>query len=306
MRQFPSAYLLCRPASFSFNSTEIEDVQTISKLALEEFDAMVALLLQQEVSLVLVNDTDPPKKPDAVFPNNWFSTHTDGHIIIYPMEAPNRRFEVRFDVLDAIAGKYNLQRRIDLQPMADENKFLEGTGSLVFDHVNKKCFASISSRTHPELVHHICKILGYQPVIFTSYNKEGKLIYHTNVVLSIGKKFAIICDEVIPEREKVLHEITESGLEIISISINEMQCFGANLLQIKNRKEKDFIVLSETALNGFRPEILIQLNKYGKLLPVAIPTIEKVGGGSARCMIAEVFSCSSSNEGIILTENSPN
>ena len=257
--------------------------------SMAEFDAMVSLLLQHEVSLVLVNDTPHPFKPDAVFPNNWFSTHSDGHLIIYPMAAQNRRTEVRFDVLEAISDKYTLLKRIDLQHKANENKFLEGTGSLVFDHENKKCFASVSSRTNSNLVEEVCRLLGYKSVIFSSYNAAGKLIYHTNMVLSIGNKFAVVCDDVIVERDYVLNELLDSKLEIIKITVEEMLSFGANMLQLHNRKEQQLIMLSEAALKVFRPEILTWLNNYGKLLPVSIPTIEKVGGGSARCMVAEIF-----------------
>ena len=299
MSIFPSAYLMCRPSAFGFNSQTGSSnafqqplpslEKDVNVLAQQEFDNMAAALLRRNINLVLVQDTLSPVKPDAVFPNNWFSAHGDGSLIVYPMEAENRRTEVREDVLYQLEKKYGLNRRLDLRSSFSENKFLEGTGSMVFDHINRKCFASISSRTHPDLIQRVCSFLDYRPVIFNALHGNGSAVYHTNVILSISDTFAIFCADAVPEFELVLNELKEGGREMVLISKFEMENFAGNVLQVVNRLGEKILVMSKTAYTAFSATNKAKLDSLIEILSVEIPTIERVGGGSARCMLAELF-----------------
>lgn len=292
--QYASSILMVRPARFGFNSqTAVSNTfqnkpgnlspQAILAQARGEFDRFVMGLKAQKIEVVVVEDTDIPEKPDAVFPNNWVSFHPDGRVILYPMAVENRRLERRPDIIDMLKNQFDIRQVIDLSPEEGPGKILEGTGSIVFDHVNRIAYACLSPRTNRELLESVCQLLGYRPVVFHATDAQGVAIYHTNVMMSIGKGFAVVCQESITDGLKL------SGLEIIDVSLSQMNQFACNVLQVANQDGQPFLVMSQTAESAFTPEQKRRLSQYAELLPVAIPTIETIGGGSARCMMAEIF-----------------
>jgi hypothetical protein len=303
MQQSTSNILLVRPSNFIFNAeTAISnsfqnhltnhDVASVSKKALDEFENFAAMLQEKGITVFIINDTEFPQKPDAIFPNNWVSFHADGTIILYPMHAPNRRNERRNDIIDEIKEKFTVNNVIDLSGHEKENKFLEGTGSIIFDHINKLAYACLSPRTDEGLFVEVCKLLNYTPICFHAYDKNGKEIYHTNVMMCIAENFAVICLESISnedEKKAVIKSFTETRHQIIDISLEQVNHFAGNMLALKTRHNKDILVLSQSAfdiLTGIQKKAI---EKFCELIPLPIHTIETVGGGSARCMIAEIF-----------------
>lgn len=290
--------LLIRPANFGFNEEtrasnvfqkELnDDPNTIRQKALTEFDAVAAILNSHGVNVFVFDDTLSPAKTDAVFPNNWVSFHADGTVVLYPMLSANRRLERRSDIVESLKQNFEIINIIDLSRYEKENLFLEGTGSIVFDHVNKIAYAASSPRTDRDLFIQLCKQLDYSPVTFTARDRDGSEIYHTNVMMCIGGKFAVVCLESITddnERANVIDQLTSTGHEIVDITFDQMNCFAGNMLAIK----KDLLVMSQSAFGSLTDAQNLKLKKYCELLPLAIPTIETVGGGSVRCMIAEIF-----------------
>lgn len=302
MKQTTSNILLVRPANFGFNvqtassntfQNELSDsADSLSAIVLNEFDEFIKKLNDYGIKALVVDDTLLPQKPDAIFPNNWISMHEDGKIIMYPMCAPNRRLERRQEIVDMIRESFVVNEVIDLSVMEKENRFLEGTGSIIFDHINKKAYACISPRTDKNLFKEVCDRLNYAPVIFHSYDENGVLVYHTNVMMCIGKGFAVICLETIndeSERKLVVNSLEMDGHEIIDISISQMKNFAGNMLALENNKGQNLLAMSESAFNSLMIHQKQTLEKYAYLLPLPITTIETIGGGSARCMIAEIF-----------------
>jgi hypothetical protein len=294
--------LMIRPSRFIFNSQTAasnsfqkktnEDEGALTKKAKEEFDTFASMLKSKGVNVLIYDDTEFPEKPDAVFPNNWVSFHPDGTVILYPMHARNRRAERRKDILDSLDKAFYIHRIVDLSGHEQENRFLEGTGSIVFDHKNKIAYACISPRTDKDLFTHVCGILNYRPVIFYAHDKTHKEIYHTNVMLSIGTDFAVICSESISdkkERQLVLSTLMESGHQLVDISFEQMNQFAGNMLSVRASGNKDILVLSQTSYDILTTVQKNNLEKYVELVPVFISAIETTGGGSARCMMAEVF-----------------
>lgn len=295
--------LLVRPSNFSFNTetatsnvfqkiSDVENNENVKKNAIIEFDSMVQKLKSKGVSVYVFEDTLLPSKPDAVFPNNWVTFHADGTVVLYPMFAPNRRLERRLDIIDRLRQDFLITTLVDFSEYEEENKFLEGTGSIVFDHLNKVAYASISSRTDKELFLNVCSYLKYKPVCFHSFDANGKEIYHTNVMMCVGDKFAIVCKDVIhnmDDQHAVIDTLMEGGHQIIDISLEQMKCFGGNMLQVLTGAGKTILVMSETAFNSLTEAQRNKLGEYAELLPCAIETIETIGGGSARCMMAEIF-----------------
>lgn len=297
-----SNILLVRPARFGFNIQTADsnafqdssngDEEVIARKALLEFDRFVQELQVKGVNCFVFEDNAEPIKPDAIFPNNWVSFHHDGTVVLYPMLAPNRRAERRQDIVDALAEKFNIINTIDLSAHEAEGRFLEGTGSIVFDHANHIAYASLSQRTDEELFRQLCNRLDYRPVVFRSYDAQGHAIYHTNVMMCIAPGFAIVCSNSITdttERQQVLDTLQATGHEIIDISINQMNHFVGNMLMVQNNEGKEILVLSQTAFEAFDEMQAEQIKAYTELLPIAINTIEQIGGGSARCMMAEIF-----------------
>lgn len=257
-----------------------------------EFDAFAAKLRAAGIGVMVFEDKPSPPKPDAIFPNNWISMHADGTVVLYPMCAPNRRQERQPEILGYIKQQFDITRIVDLSGHELAEKFLEGTGSIVFDHINKTAYAALSPRTHKDLVHELCAVLGYTPFTFTANDSSGAAIYHTNVMMCVGGSFATVCFESITgarEREGLRRSLFDAGHELIEISYEQMNRFAGNMLELQSANDKRNIVLSESAYRSLSPQQRAALERHAALLPLSVPTIEAVGGGSARCMIAEIF-----------------
>lgn len=300
--QCASTIFLIRPASFIYNNetagsnafqnkTGLTDVDANRKAA-EEFQAFADKLKSKGVNVLVFDDTAHPQKPDAVFPNNWVSLHADGTVVLYPLFAPNRRLERRHDIVEALKKKFKVSRVIDLSKHEKETKFLEGTGSIVFDHVNKIAYACLSPRTHKELFIQLCEQLSYQPIYFHAHDPSGKEIYHTNVMMCVAEKFVVICLDSIAdkvERKMMVRSFAQTEHEVIDISFGQMNRFTGNMLALQTNDNKNILALSQSSFDSLSGTQKQQIEKYCELVPLSIPTIETIGGGSARCMIAEVF-----------------
>lgn len=300
MQNKTSKVLMIRPVQFGFNEQTASsnafqlnsDDLTASEIqnkALSEFDAFVTLLKTKGIEVIVFEDKKSPVTPDSIFPNNWISFHENNKIVLYPMLAKNRRLERRSDIIDFF--KKENSNLIDLTNQEKQNHFLEGTGSIVFDYVNQIAYANYSPRTDKKLLEELCKKLNYKVITFKAVDETGKDIYHTNVLMCIGKGLAVLCSECIPNKEELKHVIKSlenTGHEIIEITYQQMNSFAGNMYQLFNNEGKSFIVLSEQAYNSLNKKQLIKLEQFGELLHTPLYTIEKNGGGSARCMIADV------------------
>ena len=304
-KQTTSKLLMIEPTNFGFNEEtfatnsfqnkpERGEEDQIQQAALAEFKFFVSKLRNLDVAVTVFLDLPNSTTPDSIFPNNWISTHQTGELILYPMATDNRRRERRPDIIDALKAEFGY-RTIDLShhELSSPPKFLEGTGSMIFDHANKIIYAAISPRTNSDLLNEIGKLLGYKVISFEALGKSGELIYHTNVMLCIGTTFAIIGENTISENDKVriLTQLEKDGKELISVTNEQVyNHFAGNMLQIKNRIGESILVLSETAYNSLSIEQLEKIHRHNHhILPVSIPTIEKIGGGSVRCMLTEIF-----------------
>ena len=292
--------LMIRPAKFAYNEQTAEnnhfqektEVSNLNEKAIAEFDNFVKVLRDNAIKIIVIQDTEIPHTPDSIFPNNWFSTHPTGEYVLYPMFAENRRAERKQDVLGAIRRHYQASRTIDLTSWENENKFLEGTGSIILDHSNKIAYACRSIRTNESVFFEFCKQMNFEPVLFNSFDENKNPIYHTNVMLSIGEKFAVICAESISdekERKFVLDSLHQSKKEIIEITMDQMNHFCANVIEVDNMDHESCLIMSESAENAFTADQKNLIKQYSKIISSPLQTIEKAGGGSARCMIAEIF-----------------
>ncbi len=291
---------MIRPVAFGFNkqtaSSNAFQQQGIAQadvqeMALAEFDALVATLRDNGVDVMVVDDAPEPHTPDSIFPNNWVSFHENGQVFLYPMQAENRRVERRYDILSQLKGKFTVNEVDDLSHFESEGKFLEGTGSMVLDRENKIAYACISPRTDMEVMNAFCEKSGYSPVYFHSVDGNGTAIYHTNVLMCIGEGFVVICLDSVSEeaeRELLTDSFTITGKEIIDISLAQMNAFAGNMLELVNDKGEHLLVMSESAYYSLTASQIKNLEKYCKLVYADLTTIETNGGGSARCMIAEV------------------
>jgi len=284
---------MVRPAHFG---------TSLEAAALAEFDRMVCSLRAAGVRLLVIDDTDEPAKPDAVFPNNWITTHANGDVVLFPLEAPGRRAERRMDVIDALSARhgFTVARVLDLSIYEREGRFLEGTGSMVLDRVHRVAYAARSTRTHPDMLRVFAHQTGYDMCAFDTLDDGGRPIYHTNVMMAIGGRFVVICAAVITDtgqREAVVQRLTRSGRRIIDITLEQMGAFAGNLLEVQGRHGEPLIVLSQTAHDALTIEQRATLQHCGTLLPVPVDTIEQVGGGSVRCMLAEIFLPAAPNDG---------
>ena len=280
-------------ASNSFQSAEPGAArQLVSRAAFEEFQALTERLTAADVDVIVVGDTPQPEKPDAVFPNNWFSTHADGTVVLYPLMAPNRRLERRLDVLSTLAAERGLaiSRVIDLSAGEAQGRYLEGTGSLVLDRVNHIAYVCTSPRTDRDAVSEFSARLDYDIVAFRALDHQGTAIYHTNVMLSIGSEFAVVAADCIvdADRERVLASLQATRTSLIEVSRAQMERFACNILEVRTRSGASVVLMSDTAEGalGFR---LSPPPGVDAIVSVAIPTIERFGGGSLRCMLAEIF-----------------
>jgi hypothetical protein len=297
-----STILMIRPAAFGFNeetaannffqSNPTISQEQLQQRALQEFNNMVQALKSHDINVVVIDDTREPVKPDAIFPNNWLSTSPEGIISVFPMYAPNRRTEKRKDILKILKDQFIIKDVHDWSKFEEEERFLEGTGSMVIDHDNKMIYAAISERTNIQTLEKFALANGFQAIVFIATDKNSRVIYHTNMMMSLGEDFTILCEEAIDEEWELIavRQLLEStGHTIIAITREQMQAFAGNMLLIKNNNEERFLVISQTAFDSLRKEQLRMLEAYAELLPIAVPTIEEVEGGSVRCMMAEIF-----------------
>ena len=301
--QCAATVLLVRPAAFganpqteasnSFQATEAPATrQLVSRAALEEFEAVTQRLTAAGIDICVADDTPVPQKPDAIFPNNWLSTHADGTIVLYPMMAPSRRLERRPQIVEALARErgWLLKRIIDLSQFEERGKFLEGTGSLVLDRVHRLAYAALSPRTDRDVLSEFATRLGYEVIAFRATDNKGLAIYHTNVMLSLGTEFAVICSECIEEssRGRVLASLRATRASIIEVSRSQMGFFACNILEVKFGRDERAVLMSATAARALRFENSPPPG-VDTIVSVDIPTIERYGGGSLRCMLAEIF-----------------
>jgi len=302
MKQVASILLMIRPASFGFNAeTAASNVfqgsvpmseHQVQVNAVEEFDRFVDTLKAHGIEVLAIEDTPYPVKPDAVFPNNWFCTLQDGTIATFPMHAANRRVEVRSDLLQILKDNYVVTNIEDWTTYDADNLFLEGTGSMIIDHENKIIYACLSPRTTKTLLEQFAQAHGYTTVSFHATDEQGIEVYHTNVIMHVGVDYAAICLDTIKdetERKQVVDSLTKTGHEIIDISVEQVRNYAGNMLQVKSSDNTLYTILSEQAYNSLDEKQKQQLRAHTHLLPININTIETVGGGSVRCMVAEIF-----------------
>ena len=295
--------LMIRPANFGFNTQTAgnnafqsddrgESEKDIADKAKVEFDNMVSVLRSKGVDVIVVEDTDKPKKTDAVFPNNWISFHVNGAVITYPMFAPNRRIERREDVIDTVEKSFDISRRYTFEHYEEDEMYLEGTGSMLFDRDHKIVYACLSQRTDARLIDKFCVLVEYDRVVFHSVDRNGLPIYHTNVMMALGEDFAVICRESIQNEDELknIEEVLQrTGKEIVDISYDQMEAFAGNMLQVRNSMGNTFLVMSQSAYNSLNIDQIEALSAKTELVSIDIDTIEYYGGGSVRCMMAEIF-----------------
>jgi len=295
------ALLMVRPVRFGYNAeTAVNNVfqvagqnqEEVQASALQEFDHFVATLRSHDIDVVVVEDTVEPHTPDSIFPNNWISFHKNSTIVLYPMFAANRRLERKETVIEAIKSRFQIDSTIDLTKNESHDVFLEGTGSIILDRDNKIAYACISPRTDKNLFLEFCEEMGYEPVIFNALDQKGKDIYHTNVMMCLGDKYAVICMDSIPEADQravVTATLAQSGKVIVDISFEQMNHFAGNMLQVTNVQGEQFLVMSSQAYASLTEEQVETLESFNPIIHVPLNTIETNGGGSARCMMAEIL-----------------
>ena len=304
-KQITNTVLMVRPVRFRMNEETVvnnyfqEEMdlknEEINRQAQQEFDAFVHKLREVGVKVIGVEDIYEQNTPDSVFPNNWITFHQNGNVAIYPMFAENRRRERREDILDKVEEDgFLIENVYDYTDAEQENIFLEGTGAMVLDRVHRKAYCALSPRADEELFIEFCEDFEYTPVIFKAYQKvDGKQvpIYHTNVMMALGENFAVVCLDTITdksERKNLLHHLKEDKKEIISITPEQMCQYAGNMLQVQG-KGSTYLVMSDAAYNALTPQQIQTIEKYTQILHSNLETIETCGGGSARCMLAEVF-----------------
>jgi hypothetical protein len=300
--QQPKSVLMVRPRSFGYNPETAAsnafqqlangNASDIAQKAIMEFDRAVDKLRKAGVEVIVVDDSEQPQKSDAVFPNNWISTHEDGSLVLYPMLSANRRLERRREIIEALdeAG-YDIRHVLSFTNYEQQHLYLEGTGSIIFDYVNKTAYANRSPRTNEQIFREVCQELGYEAIIFDAYDKQGREIYHTNVMMCIGERFVILCAEAIPlpDRKEVYRKLEEGGFEIIKINYDQMEAFAGNMMELRSKTGQSILAMSFAAFNSLETDQMKQIQQYAKVVHIDIPTIEKYGGGSLRCMLAGVF-----------------
>ena len=298
--QTTDTVLMVSPVAFDYNEEtavnnafqEEDNQNNTAEEAREESDAYIKLLEDNGINVIAVEDTKKPHTPDSVFPNNWFSTHDDGTLVLYPMFAENRRLERKPAALEAIEANFDEERVVDLTHYEEEGLFLEGTGSMVLDRVNKIAYACESPRTNRTVLEDFCKQLGYSPVLFKAVGADGTEIYHTNVMMHVGTDVAVVCLEAIQDeaqRTEVKESIEGTGKTIVEITFDQMNHFAGNMLELHNKDGQPCLVMSLAAYNSLTKEQVEFLESKMTLITPDLECIEQNGGGSARCMIAEIF-----------------
>ena len=298
--QSTNAVLMVRPCKFYPNPETAADnsfqarvdcaADALSEVARIEFDAAVQTLHAAGVNVHVFEDTAEPEKPDAVFPNNWISTHHDGRIALFPMYSNLRRRERRHDIVEELRQHYRVTEVIDYSPFEDEGCYLEGTGSLVFDDLNKIAYVSLSNRSNSKMIQRFADDFSYEPVTFTSIGSNGQAVYHTNVMMCVGTAFAMVGMEMIAnkaERQRVRARLEKTGKVIVELSADQIANFAGNAIELHNKGGEKLLVLSSRAARALNEEQRGTLRCYARLVPLELPTIE-LAGGSARCMIATI------------------
>lgn len=262
--------------------------------ALGEFDAMTRALREAGIAPIVFEDTDEPAKPDAVFPNNWLSLHADGRAFLYPMESAIRRQERRLDILESLSTEhgFRVHEIVDLSPLENDGLYLEGTGSMVLDRVDRVVYAALSSRTHMAALADFAQRADYDIAAFEARDDGGAPVYHTNVMMALGTRFAVLCAAAIADAEKrdaVIDKLAATGRAVVEITIAQMRSFVGNMLEVENAAGEPVVILSRSADEALTGDQRRTLSRCGRLLPIDVSTIERVGGGSVRCMLAEIF-----------------
>ncbi len=304
--QTTDTILMIEPVAFGYNDeTAVNNhfmqkdnlpAADIQAAALSEFQNMVKTLRSKGINVIVELDTPVPHTPDSIFPNNWLSFQKDNRVAIYPMFAPSRRAERRIEIVERVIGHgFNISQMVDYSVYENENRFLEGTGSMILDRTNRVAYAALSPRTDAQLFQWFCNDFGYKPITFNATNSvEGNptAIYHTNVMLSVAENFVVICMESVEnkaEREMLEEQFRITNKQIFEISLEQMKHFAGNVLQVKNADGKRFLVISQSGYNSLNDYQRTELSSYNELIVIPVPTIEKYGGGSVRCMMAEVY-----------------
>ncbi|MFN0173677.1 MAG: citrulline utilization hydrolase CtlX [Saprospiraceae bacterium] len=296
--------LMVRPANFAFNEETAASnafqsrdgklsAAEMRERAMQEFDGFVTQLRAAGVDVIVAEDTSVPVKPDAVFPNNWVTFHQEGFVVTYPMFAPTRRMERSDAIIETVLKKgFHSDRRLKFETSEASEHFLEGTGSIIFDHQHRLAYACLSPRTNASLLEELCQAIGYQKVVFHAVDGNGQDIYHTNVMMALGETFVVICMDSVrdaSERKMLDEKFRETGKEIVDISLAQMNAFAGNMLQVRDIEGQTILVMSSQAYRALLPAQIKKLEGHTQLLHAPIDTIETYGGGSARCMMAEVF-----------------
>lgn len=302
-KQLASNLLMIRPCRFFSNpqTADSNKFQGRSKLsdnelqeaALSEFDTLVKKLRQEDMNVFVFEDTPSPITPDSVFPNNWISLHSDGTVVLYPMEAENRRLERRLDIIETLKNEHGfyVKKIIDMSYLEDKQEYLEGTGSMILDHANEIAYACLSSRTHNDALLDFSIKMGFSPIPFRAKDTSESDIYHTNVIMSLGEKLAVLCEDAIPvdfEKKLVKDSLQSTGHEIINISLDQMTSFAGNVLEVISNADEHLMLMSERAEKSLTKKQKSKIEKYCRIVSSPIHNIEDSAGGSVRCMIAEI------------------
>ena len=290
---------MIEPACFGYNAEtavnnafQVNTAKDVQQIALKEFNDIVNLLRSNKINVTVFKDSIAPPTPDSIFPNNWISFHDNGSIFIYPMFAANRRAERNFHIIETLKQKFNFKSVHDLSAYEKQHLFLEGTGSMVLDRVNRIAYACLSPRTNTSLLNRFCAIAGYSSVTFSATDKNDEPIYHSNVMMCMGDRFAVLClDSIrdISERETLISSLKNTGKDIIEISLHQLHSFAGNMLQIINTEGELLLAMSTRAYSSLNEVQVNRLNMYSRIIHSSLDCIETAGGGSARCMMAEIF-----------------
>ena len=292
--------LMIRPAAFAFNQQtsvnnafqHLSETENVQEEALQEFDTFVEKLKQHNINVIVIQDNPSPHTPDSIFPNNWVSFHEDGTSVLYPMFAANRQQERNKQVIEKLSTDFYIRTTIDLTDYEKKNIFLEGTGSMVLDRDNELAYACLSPRTHASALYDFCNSMGYRPLLFRAVDGSNQAIYHTNVMMCMADEYVVICMDTIKDemqQQMLLKKFMETGKEVVTISIDQMNHFAGNMLQVSNIEGQSFLIMSTQAFNSLTEKQVAALQKYNPIIHSPLDTIELNGGGSARCMMAEIF-----------------
>lgn len=305
LNQAPESIVMIRPDSFGYNPATAQSnafqrvdlsksPDEITKKAQREFDQLVNILLKSNIEVIVFEDQDDPTLSDSVFPNNWVSFHHDGTVVLYPMLAENRRKERSQDIILKLQNEnnYHIERILDYTDHEQQGRFLEGTGSVVFDYRNRIAYANTSPRTNQVVFDKLCEDLDFERCFFSAVDVNGRDIYHTNVMMCIGDKFVVICLDTIPDKamkEKLFLSFEKTGHKVVNISYDQLKQFAGNMIEVFNSNMEPNLIMSKSAYDALNKDQLDKLERYGEILFSPIPVIEKYGGGSVRCMIAGNF-----------------